>query len=511
MLGSRSVYVASDSECDAQSRRASRSNPPNIRVEKPENPYERRLRRKTREDRYDPKGNHENEKAPLPAKAIRKKNIVGKRNGNCRIGERFCADNIRSGRLTVNFNENLGIFRKGKTSAPVHRSDVPYLNFSETKFLSKEPQSLPNTAEPTDGIQEQKRLDEDEAVASRFKKSLRKPLEPKDATLSNIHNSECPSTCRPNSPRQEPSQALEGNDFSLEIPSTGDGGSVVLDAGPPLSGTGTLRGIEYSGISIDKKLFESLGNCDQLAIPYEEYKPTFPHGVLYSLEDLKHLCAMREHLQLRTDIDFIKNNTKATLGRSFGAEDSLGDHDILSLEPELMDVTEDSLFEFFLDTENQFTNDTTSECLEGSTDPGEAGMRNIGTHSGSNRYSTKSVFESDLEKFLPLTTSGLTRLNQSVGLHGDIFRLKTATTSDPEITKQVATIESSLVHGTVPRNIDGRLLSMSAKDQRHDEATGFSKHKCLPIWTWKRSRTAVLETPQTLLIILYFWLNWAFG
>jgi hypothetical protein len=127
MLETRSLYVASNSEHDAQSRRT--------------NPYERKLRRKTREDRYEPKGITENEKTPIPAEAIRQKKLIGKRKGNPRVGERFYAENIKPGRLTVsglffstregdvadflefNFNENLGIFKKGKTSVPVHCSD----------------------------------------------------------------------------------------------------------------------------------------------------------------------------------------------------------------------------------------------------------------------------------------------------------------------------------------------------------------------------------------------------
>lgn len=105
MVEPRSLYIASESEHDAhaQSRRANpdaRPNPPSIRVDTPANPYERRLRRKTREDRYEPKGNPEVEKT-LPDKAVRKKKILRKRNGSCRIGERFCAENVRSGRLTV--------------------------------------------------------------------------------------------------------------------------------------------------------------------------------------------------------------------------------------------------------------------------------------------------------------------------------------------------------------------------------------------------------------------------
>ncbi|QKX57408.1 uncharacterized protein TRUGW13939_04520 [Talaromyces rugulosus] len=441
----------------------------------------------TREDRYEPKGIAENEKTPIPAEAIRKKKLIGKRKGNPRIGERFYAENIRSGRLTFNFNENLGIFKKGKTSVPVHCSDVsvPYLNFSETKFLSNEPQTLQNAKDSAEEIQEPKRLGEDESIASRFKKPLRRPQDPKDATSSHIYDSKILSRCRPdktqNGPGQGQPQAIEGRDPSLERPSVGDRCFLGLDADSSLLDTRTSRNTEFSVTSIDERLFDSLGNCDQLTIPYEEYKPTFINGFLYTLEDLKCLCTVREHLRSGADVDYTRNTTKANLERILGAEDSLGNHDMLSLAPELMDVTEETLLEYLFDIESRFTKDATFNFLECGTNPGELDPRITGTYPGLNTDSNKNVLESDLEKLLPFTTSDLTHPNQSRKVSGEISRLRSATLSDTEATKQVAAIESSLLDGssllggTFPRNIDQHLLPMSfrVRDQAHDEPAPF--------------------------------------
>jgi hypothetical protein len=254
-----------------------------------------------------------------------------------------------------------------------------------------------------------------------------------------------------------------------------------LDADPSLLDTRTSRNTEYSGTSIDEKLFGLLGNCDQLTIPYEEYKPTSINGLLYTFEDLKYLCTMREHLRSGTDVDYTRNTTKANLERSFGAEDSLGNHDMLSLAPESMDVTEEILLEYLFDIESQITKDATFNFLERATNPGELDPRNTSTYSGLNTDSNKNVFESDLEKLLPFTTSDLTHPNQSGEVSGEISRLRAATLSDTEATKQVAAIESSLLDGssllggTFSTNIDEHLLPMSlrVRDQAHDEPAPF--------------------------------------
>lgn len=86
-----------------------------------------------------------------------------------------------------------------------------------------------------------------------------------------------------------------------------------MGAGSSLLGTNTSRIIECSGASIEEKLFDLLGNCDQLTIPYEEYEPAVLNGPLYTLEDLKDLYATSQHLQPGADIDSIENTTKANL------------------------------------------------------------------------------------------------------------------------------------------------------------------------------------------------------
>lgn len=60
---------------------------------------------------------------------------------NFRVAEKFRAKNIKTGRLTLTSNENLGIFKKGKASLPISSVKVSYPNFSELMFLAKESQA----------------------------------------------------------------------------------------------------------------------------------------------------------------------------------------------------------------------------------------------------------------------------------------------------------------------------------------------------------------------------------
>ncbi|KAJ5594136.1 uncharacterized protein N7459_000344 [Penicillium hispanicum] len=96
--------------------------------------YERRPRRKTREDRYEykPAGSSRNRQS-------RSHKGKTKRLRRCRkqtMDDGFHASNVVRERLTLRANVNVGIFNKGRASSPIRFRGVPDLAFSETNFLS---------------------------------------------------------------------------------------------------------------------------------------------------------------------------------------------------------------------------------------------------------------------------------------------------------------------------------------------------------------------------------------
>ncbi|KAL1958921.1 hypothetical protein VTO42DRAFT_3474 [Malbranchea cinnamomea] len=99
--------------------------------------YERKPRHKTRPDRYEPK-------VPLRVPAA-----VGGGNGRSRLRKRkrnevtkpedaFRAPNVLQERLTLSCNFDKALFRRGRTSIPMRRRDLPDLTFSEMNFLSRD-------------------------------------------------------------------------------------------------------------------------------------------------------------------------------------------------------------------------------------------------------------------------------------------------------------------------------------------------------------------------------------
>ncbi|OJJ33954.1 hypothetical protein ASPWEDRAFT_41843 [Aspergillus wentii DTO 134E9] len=97
--------------------------------------YERRPRHKTRHDRYEYKD------PVYRAKVSKKENQkASQRARKHTINDIFHASNVTQDRLTLHSHMNLGIFQKGKTSAPVNSRELPDLAFSEMNFLSKRSQ-----------------------------------------------------------------------------------------------------------------------------------------------------------------------------------------------------------------------------------------------------------------------------------------------------------------------------------------------------------------------------------
>ncbi|OAL70874.1 hypothetical protein A7D00_5204 [Trichophyton violaceum] len=94
--------------------------------------YQRQPRRKTREDRYEPRT------ARRPSKTHRrgKRLESGRKSGSTAIKDNFKPPNISQERLTLSAVAG-GLFRRGRASSPVIRNEpVPDLSFPELNFLS---------------------------------------------------------------------------------------------------------------------------------------------------------------------------------------------------------------------------------------------------------------------------------------------------------------------------------------------------------------------------------------
>jgi hypothetical protein len=104
-IAARSVLIlcreglTRDIECDPVLETNSRNT--HIASARPIHSYEKRPRRKTKADRYEPyKGTSVSEQGSPRPKHFQKRAILMKRN-NSRVAEKFRAKNIKTGRLTV--------------------------------------------------------------------------------------------------------------------------------------------------------------------------------------------------------------------------------------------------------------------------------------------------------------------------------------------------------------------------------------------------------------------------
>ena len=98
--------------------------------------YSRKPRHKTRSDKYDYKGEEEE----LKRKSKRVKGKAQHRSSRMKsralLNDEYQAPNVEPERLTLT-NSGLGMFARGKSSAPMARRDLPDLTFSEMTFLHK--------------------------------------------------------------------------------------------------------------------------------------------------------------------------------------------------------------------------------------------------------------------------------------------------------------------------------------------------------------------------------------
>ncbi|ODM14679.1 hypothetical protein SI65_09868 [Aspergillus cristatus] len=103
--------------------------------------YERRPRRKTKEDRYEYKGH---DRRADPERSKKKKKKTAKQSRKHTLNRDFHAPNVSQTRLTLASHPNMGIFGKGRTSSPIKSRELPDLTFSEMNFLSRRSRLNPN-------------------------------------------------------------------------------------------------------------------------------------------------------------------------------------------------------------------------------------------------------------------------------------------------------------------------------------------------------------------------------
>ncbi|OKO97477.1 hypothetical protein PENSUB_10271 [Penicillium subrubescens] len=107
------------------------------------NQYEKRPRRKTRDDKYEykrPSFSRQRTSQPHKARVQR-----SRKNRKHTMNDAFHATNVARDRLTLRNTMNMGIFSKGKASSPIKLRDVPDSAFSEAQFLSHKERGQPGT------------------------------------------------------------------------------------------------------------------------------------------------------------------------------------------------------------------------------------------------------------------------------------------------------------------------------------------------------------------------------
>ncbi|KAJ5639340.1 uncharacterized protein N7484_007202 [Penicillium longicatenatum] len=108
--------------------------------------FDRKLRHKTREDRYEYKG----ASTSKTQSTSNKNKIKRRRSRKHTMDDMFRAPNVARERLTLRGNLNIGIFNKGKVSSPLKLGHIPDSAFSERKFLTKRQPGTPSKSPTTD-------------------------------------------------------------------------------------------------------------------------------------------------------------------------------------------------------------------------------------------------------------------------------------------------------------------------------------------------------------------------
>ncbi|KAL6712042.1 hypothetical protein ACN47E_003085 [Coniothyrium glycines] len=194
-------------------------------------PFERKARRKTRPERYDPstkplkesvKHVHQGRKGGESRRSTRKsKRHKGDKSGNA-ILQGFQAKNVTGDRLTLKPREQLGIFNKGKTSTAFKGRGLPDLVFSEMRFLQKhahQPGSVREASITKKKHKNNNAASKEEEISSYFTGVCPNIVE-KDGVGHRNDDREIPSRTRMATEKREQSSTVEAALPTIEVPKT---------------------------------------------------------------------------------------------------------------------------------------------------------------------------------------------------------------------------------------------------------------------------------------------------
>ncbi|SLM40131.1 hypothetical protein LPUS_10824 [Lasallia pustulata] len=179
------LYKADSDDSTSPNISSSSSSVTECSPKMPAKPYERRLRHKTRDDRYEKK--QDKKLAKTRAKKTMRKDGKRKRKAisGAAVAHAFKAKNVTQDRLTLNPVRKVGLFKKGRASSPVRRKGLPDLTFSEMTFLSTRRGRDRENEEVANGNKRRRKdkvADAEEEI-SRFFTSTRFPTAESDAEI----------------------------------------------------------------------------------------------------------------------------------------------------------------------------------------------------------------------------------------------------------------------------------------------------------------------------------------
>ncbi|KAL8830476.1 MAG: hypothetical protein Q9191_001407 [Dirinaria sp. TL-2023a] len=152
----------------------------------PINLYQKRLRHRTREDKYSLKENGRAKKQVEDGSGKKSRKRKRREKLGKTVMHDFTASNVTQDRLTMRPAASLGLFRQGRASSPIRRRGLPDLAFSERAFLRshKQDSHVPNEGPAVTRKRRKKgKAADSDAEISRYftSKALRACKEPVDA------------------------------------------------------------------------------------------------------------------------------------------------------------------------------------------------------------------------------------------------------------------------------------------------------------------------------------------
>ncbi|KAJ5153331.1 uncharacterized protein N7482_009809 [Penicillium canariense] len=152
--------------------------------------YQRRPRRKTRENRYEYRRPSSPRQRPSRPHKNPNKRTKGRKHA---LDAAFHAPNVARERLTLRNTRNTGIFRKGRASSPMKFREVPDLAFSENQFLSRNSRGSPGFGTICDGPRMQRQRGEERPHRKVSHYIFREPEKLMDTTPPMLRHGELPA------------------------------------------------------------------------------------------------------------------------------------------------------------------------------------------------------------------------------------------------------------------------------------------------------------------------------